>query len=102
MHNTLKEIATHVRTIELPTPSINPETDSFYEDEPTEDQTNPRDEVDPLGYYQGRKIRDQYPTPPSTPPPAALLAGLMAGHMDSIPHGSSTKMTPQGSSKTIL
>ena len=37
MHNTLEEIATHVRTIELPTPSINPETDSFYEDEPTED-----------------------------------------------------------------
>ena len=101
MHNTLEEIATHVRSVELPTPSINPDTDSFYEDEPTEDQTNPQDEVDLPGYYQGRKIRDQYPTPPSTPPPAVLLAGLMAGHMDSIPHGSSMDMTPHGSSKTI-
>jgi hypothetical protein len=101
MHNTLEEIATHVRTIKLPTPSINPETNSFYEDEPTEVQTNPQDEADSPGYYQGRKIRDHYPTPPSTPPPAALLAGLMAGHMDSIPHRSSMDMTPHGSSKTI-
>ena len=48
------------------------------------------------------RIRDQYPTPPSTPPPAALLAGLMAGHMDLIPHRSSMNITPHTTSKTIL
>jgi hypothetical protein len=101
MHNTLEEIATHVRTVELPTPSNNPEINSFFEDEPSEDQTDLHNDVDPPGYYQGRKIRDQYPTPPSTPPPAALLAGLMAGPMDSIPHGSAMEATPHGSAKTI-
>jgi hypothetical protein len=41
MYNTLKEIATYIRTIRLPTLSINLETESFYEDKPTKDQTNP-------------------------------------------------------------
>jgi hypothetical protein len=41
MHSTLEEIATYVRTIELLTLSINPEIDSFYEDDSSEDQINP-------------------------------------------------------------
>jgi hypothetical protein len=82
MHNTLKEIATHVRTIELPTPTQSLETQSFYEDEATAESSDEQGEADPPGYYQGRKIRDQYPTPPSTPPPVALLAQLMAGQSD--------------------
>ncbi|KAF7443978.1 hypothetical protein A1F99_120520 [Pyrenophora tritici-repentis] len=79
MHNTLEEIATHVRTIELPTPAQQPETESFYEDSPPEESLAQDSEGDQPGYYQGRKIRDSYPTPPATPPPAALLARLMAG-----------------------
>lgn len=80
MHNTLEEIATHMRTIELPTPTQQPETESFHEDDAAEDSLDHQDEVDLLGYYQGRKIRDDYLTPLSTPPPAALLAWLMAGN----------------------
>ena len=90
MHSTTEEIATYMRTIEPPNPSNNPGFESFLEDEPVADQSNLQTEVDPPGYHQGRKNRDQYPTPPTTPPPAALLAGLMAGgNMDLTPHGSS-------------
>ncbi|KAK1912823.1 hypothetical protein P3342_004759 [Pyrenophora teres f. teres] len=32
MHSTLEEIATHIRTIELPAPMQQPETESFFED----------------------------------------------------------------------
>ncbi|HEY9845481.1 MAG TPA: hypothetical protein V6D03_04725, partial [Candidatus Caenarcaniphilales bacterium] len=93
MHNTLEEIATHVKTIELPNPINEPDTESFFEDDTVEDSTYPLDEVDPPGYYQGRKIRDNYPTPSSTPPPAALLATLMARN--------ESDLTPHGSSKTV-
>ncbi|KAI2479358.1 hypothetical protein Ptr902_09569 [Pyrenophora tritici-repentis] len=79
IHNTLEEIATHVRTIELPTLAQQPETESFYEDSPPEESLAQDSEGDQPGYYQGRKIRDSYPTPPATPPPAALLARLIAG-----------------------
>ncbi|KAI1672966.1 hypothetical protein L13192_03825 [Pyrenophora tritici-repentis] len=37
MHNTLEEIATHVRTIELPTLEQQLETESFYKDSPPEE-----------------------------------------------------------------
>lgn len=93
MHNTLEEIATHIRTIELPTSTQQPETESFYEDDAVENSSEQQDEVDPPGYYQGRKIRDNYPTPPTTPPPAALLARLMAGDQ--------TTLTQQASSTTV-
>ena len=93
MHNTLQEIATHVRTIELPTPIQQPEIDSFHEDEPTAESSEQQGEADPPGYYQGRKIRDNYPTPPTTPPPVALLARLMAGDQ--------TSLTQQASSTTV-
>jgi len=82
MHSTLKEIATHVKTMELPTLTTNPEVESFFEDDTTEDLTA-QEETDPPGYYQGRKIMGRkimgkYPTPPpSPPPPAALLAKLL-------------------------
>jgi hypothetical protein len=83
MHSTLEEIATLVRAIELPTHTQQPQTDSFYKDEATADPSEQQDKADPPGYYQGRKIRDNYPTPPTTPPPAALLARLMAGDQQS-------------------
>jgi hypothetical protein len=51
MHNTLEEIASHVRTIELPSPTTNPEVESFFEDDTTEDSTIRQDEPDPPGYY---------------------------------------------------
>jgi hypothetical protein len=92
MHNTLDEIATHVRNIELPTPTQPPETQSFYEDEATAESSDKQGDADPPGYYQGRKIRDQYPTPPSTPPPVALLARLMAGKPE---------LTQQASAATV-
>ncbi|KAF9733719.1 polyprotein [Paraphaeosphaeria minitans] len=71
MHNTLEEIATWVRTVELPgTQSQQPETETFYEDDTTQEETpggqQPR-------YYRGRKVVEAYPTPPQTPPPVALL-----------------------------
>jgi hypothetical protein len=37
MHNTLEEIASHVRTIELPNPTTNLEVELFFEDDTTED-----------------------------------------------------------------
>ncbi|KAI2481541.1 hypothetical protein Ptr902_07336 [Pyrenophora tritici-repentis] len=95
MHNTLEEIATHVRTIELPTLAQQLETESFYEDSPPEESLAQDSEGDQPGYYQGRKIRDSYPTPPATPPPAALLARLIAG-------ASLDKKDQQGTPKTAL
>jgi hypothetical protein len=94
MHNTLQEIATHVRTIELPTPTQQPQTDSFYEDEATAESSGEQDEADPPGYYQGRKIRDSYPTPPTTPPPVALLARLMARDQASLTQQASSTTVP--------
>ncbi|KAK1912922.1 hypothetical protein P3342_004858 [Pyrenophora teres f. teres] len=82
MHSTLEEIATHIRTIELPAPMQQPETGSFFEDSTLEesgDQEDEGEQSDPPGYYQGRKIQDSYLTPLITPPPAALLARLMTG-----------------------
>lgn len=93
MHNTLKEIATHIRTIKLPTPTQQTQTESFYEDEATAESPEQHDEADPPGYHQGRKIRDNYPTPPPTPPPVALLARLMAGEQ--------TTLTQQASATTV-
>ena len=94
MHNTLQEIATHVRTIELPTPIQQPQTDSFYEDEATAQSSEQQGEADPPGYYQGRKIRDNYPTPPTTPPPVALLAQMMAGDQSSLTQQASSTTVP--------
>ena len=94
MHSTLQEIATHVRTIELPTPTQQPQTDSFYEDEATVESSEQQDEADPPGYYHGRKIRDSYPTPPTTPPPVALLARLMAGDQTSLTQQASPTTVP--------
>lgn len=93
MHSTLQEIATHIRTIELPAPVYQPETESFHEDDIVED-TNNSEEEDPSGYYRGRKIRDTYPTPLSTPPPAALLASLMAGVQAADMNSCSSKPIP--------
>jgi hypothetical protein len=37
MHNTLEEIALHIRTIELPSPTTNLEVESFFKDNITKD-----------------------------------------------------------------
>jgi hypothetical protein len=95
MHSTLEEIVTLIRTIKLLTPAYEPETKSFYEDDTAEETAALDNEEDQLGYYQGRKIRDTYPTPPLTPPPAALLANLMTS-----PH--KELQSWQGTSTTIL
>ena len=44
MHSTLQEIAAWVKTVELPAPrqSEQPETETFYEDETTEDRAPSR------------------------------------------------------------
>lgn len=76
MHNTLEEIATWISTVELPaTQSHIPETETFYEDDTTQEDT-PR--IKRPQYHQGRKIMEAYPTPPPTPPPAAFLTEWMS------------------------
>ncbi|KAF7576644.1 hypothetical protein PtrM4_008840 [Pyrenophora tritici-repentis] len=71
MHNTLEEIATWVRTVELTgTQSQQPETETFYEDDTTQEES-PRTQK--TRYHQGRKVVEAYLTPPPTPPPVALL-----------------------------
>lgn len=92
MHSTLEDIQTYVRTIELPAPTTNEHTESFHEDEDTVHEEQHEDDIP--GFHQGRKIQDNYPTPPSTPPPAALLATLMAQAMDET-------ITVNGSSKSL-
>ena len=75
MHNTLGEIAAWVRSVELPPtgrPQGEPEMD-FYEDETIEPR--PTDDQPPRYDNSQRKILP-YPTPPTTPPPVALLAQL--------------------------
>ncbi|KAG9385553.1 hypothetical protein A1F94_005100 [Pyrenophora tritici-repentis] len=72
---TTEEIAAWIRTIELP-PGPNPtreELGTFYEDETiARAPENGRLEYDEAG----RKVVP-YPTPPHTPPPAALLAQML-------------------------
>ncbi|KAF7573323.1 hypothetical protein PtrM4_082280 [Pyrenophora tritici-repentis] len=71
MHNPLEEIATWVRTVELPgTQSQQAETETFYEDDTTQEES-PRTQK--TRYHQGRKVVEAYLTPPPTPPPVALL-----------------------------
>ena len=78
MHSTLDDIASLVRTLELPEPSHEPETQSFYEDD-TIHHSDTAYEDDQPGYHQGRKVNYTYPSPPATPPPVALLAQLLSG-----------------------
>ncbi|KAF7567721.1 hypothetical protein PtrM4_143120 [Pyrenophora tritici-repentis] len=57
MHNTLEEIATWVRTVELPgTQSQQPETETFYEDDTTQEES-PRTQK--TRYHQGRKFKER-------------------------------------------
>jgi hypothetical protein len=71
MHSTLEEISTWVKTVELPgTRSHQPETETFYEDDATQEDT-PRKQKPT--YHKGRKVMEAYPSPSPTPPPAAFL-----------------------------
>jgi hypothetical protein len=99
MHSTLEEIATYVKTMELPALPTNPEFESFFEDDTTKDSTA-QEEPDPPGYYQrreimGRRVVGIYPTPPPLPPPpAALLATMLTP-------SKATGLTQSCSSKTV-
>jgi hypothetical protein len=95
MHSTLEEIATLIRTIKLLSPAHEPETESFYKDDTAEETAALDNKEDQLGYYQGRKIRDTYPTPPLTLPLAALLANLMTSSHEEL-------QSWQGTLTTIL
>ena len=81
MHSTLDEISTWIRSVELPEPThAEPETQSFYEDDTVMEPEATSEPSDQLGYSQGRKVGYiyPYPTPPSTPPPVALLTNLLS------------------------
>jgi len=93
MHNTLEEIATWVKTVELPgTQSQQPETESFYEDDTTQEET-PRKRQS--RYYQGRKVIEAYPTPPPTPPPVAFLV------QEEVVNDSKSNLSNQATSMTV-
>jgi hypothetical protein len=92
IHTTLEEIATLVRTLELPGPTSYPEAESFYEDDRAANDIQPSDlspDAEPPGYHQGRKIAEIYLSPPPTPPPAAFLAEGRPGKSIYPTHGSS-------------
>ena len=77
MHSTLSEISTWMRTVELPEPTHEePETQTFYEDDTIHNDTIQDEQP---GYHEGRKINYTYPSPPTTPPPVALLTQLLTG-----------------------
>jgi hypothetical protein len=82
MHSTLDEIATWIRSVELPKPThAEPETQLFYEDDTVIESETTLEPPDQPGYYQGRKIESDaypYPTPPLTPPPVVLLTNLLS------------------------
>jgi hypothetical protein len=82
MHSTLDEIATWIRSVELPEPThAEPETQLFYEDDTVIESETTLEPPDQPGYYQGRKIESDaypYPTPPLTPPPVVLLTNLLS------------------------
>ena len=81
MHSTLEEIAAWTRSVELPpSPQQDQEVESFYKDETITDTLQEEEETS--GYKQGRKINYTYLTPPSTPPPVALLAQLITRKED--------------------
>jgi hypothetical protein len=77
MHITLEEIATLIRTLELPSLSSYLEAKSFYENDSAIEAMQPSNlslDAEQPRYYQGRKIAEIYLSPPPTPPPAAFLA----------------------------
>jgi hypothetical protein len=93
MHNTLEEIATWVKTVELPgTQSQQPETETFYEDDTTQEET-PRKHQS--RYHQGRKVIEAYPTPPPTPPPVAFLV------QEEVNNDNKTNLSDQATSMTV-
>jgi hypothetical protein len=80
MHSTLNEIAAWIRTVELPEqlPSKGEsETTRFYKDDTVQEALAQEDYQS--GYNQGRKTNYTYPTPPSMPPPVALLTQVLSG-----------------------
>ena len=96
MHYTLNEIATWIRSIELPEPTQEPETQTFYEDDTVIDTESTQG--DPPGFSQGRKIGYQYQpylTPPPTPPPVVLLTQLLSNKPDTVEEAAFMRGTSQ-------
>lgn len=94
MHSTLEEIATWVRSVELPAYQTNqPETETFFEDDATEDYTAESTSVlrQSSRIQKGKELQGGYPTPPDTPPPAAFLTQTIQEH----------ELRDQGTSRTI-
>ncbi|KAI1676233.1 polyprotein [Pyrenophora tritici-repentis] len=94
MHSTLEEIATWVRSVELPAYQTNqPETETFFEDDATEDYTAESTSVlrQSSRIQKGKEVQGGYPTPPDTPPPAAFLTQTIQEH----------ELRDQGTSRTI-
>ena len=93
MHNTLEEIATWVKTIELPgTQSQQPETETFYEDDTVQEETPRRQQT---RCHRGRKIIEAWPTPPPTPPPVAFLV------QEEVNNDNKTSLSDQATSMTV-
>ena len=71
MHSTLKEIATWIKTIELPAHQAEqPETERFYKDDTTEDSMST---CRTLRRYKGKEALKVYLTPLETLPLVAFL-----------------------------
>jgi hypothetical protein len=88
MHNTLEEIATWVKTVELPgTQSQQLETETFYEDNTTQEDPPRKRQT---RYHQGRKVTKSYLTPPPTPLLAAFLIYGQASETDRSGQSTST------------
>jgi hypothetical protein len=92
MHSTLQEIATWIKTIELPPQqSEQPETETFYEDETAEDSGPSRQTQQS---QKGKEKLATYPTPPDTPPAVAFLMQALQTE------NQLSKLSSQGTSST--
>jgi hypothetical protein len=93
MHSTLEEIASWVKTVELPASQTDqPETETFYEDDTTEESQPPQRSS---RNHKERGTNQSYPSPPETPPPAAFLMQTSQSQLHTIP------TNDQGTSKTV-
>lgn len=115
MHNTLQEIKTMASMMERPAPAPQPENESFYEDETSWDDTtsgessnnnhSARENTNRQHSPKHSTNAPSYPTPPTTPPPVALLTQLFNDNTlkDNATESISYErmLTESGSAKTV-